>query len=225
MATIAEKQEKILQELASALNITDHEKALKQIRTREATNQQFQRIRTTLGQLKSGGLAGVDVPILAENREISGWRSVTKPDKLNEVITQHNRNHLHQAPPTPLGHGKGYGFFHGEGRHETAKQVLDGQLEWTHPVAEVNAYIKNLQQAFDEASKKEKIEKINAIVTAGEFRHYFKKKNKAPNPPLPAGTSVIIRQYWGVTNWWKWLWRCSTLDWPLDLRYKDGNRP
>ena len=38
MATIAEKWEKFLQELESASNITDHEKALKQIRTQEATN-------------------------------------------------------------------------------------------------------------------------------------------------------------------------------------------
>ena len=118
MATIAEKQEKILQELASALNITDHEKALKQIRTQEATNQQFRRICTTLGRLKSGRLAGVDIFILAENREIYGWISVTKPDKLNKVITQRNRNHLHQASPTPLGHGERYELFHGEGRHE-----------------------------------------------------------------------------------------------------------
>ena len=121
MATIAEKQEKFLQELASASNITDHEKSLKQIRTREATNRQFRRICTTLGWLKSGDLVGVDRLILAENGEISGWRSVTKPDELNKVITQRNRNNLHQASPTPLGHGKGYELFHGKGRHKTAR--------------------------------------------------------------------------------------------------------
>ena len=87
MAKIVEKRKQFLQELVSASDVTDHEKALKQIWTQEATNRQIRRIRTTLGWLKSGGLAGVDVPILAENGEISGWQSVTKPDKLNKVIT------------------------------------------------------------------------------------------------------------------------------------------
>ena len=126
MANIVENCTKFMKELARNTNCTDHEKALKQIRTREASKRQFQRICTTLGCLKLGGLAGVDVPILADNREITGWRSVTEPNKLNEVITQRNRRHLHQAAPMPLGHGEGYELFHGEDRHKTARQVLEG---------------------------------------------------------------------------------------------------
>ena len=56
-------------------------------------------------------------------------------------------------------------------------------------MAEVNAYIKNLQRAFDKTSQKEKIEKINAIVTAGEFRHYLKKK-KESTESSPSGRHI-----------------------------------
>ena len=114
MGTIVKKREEHLQELAQSTNCADHERALKQIKTREASKRQFRRIRTTLGRLKSGGLAGVDVPILSDDRDITGWQSVTAPEELNKVITERNRRHLHQAAPTPIGHGMGYGLFHGQ---------------------------------------------------------------------------------------------------------------
>ena len=102
-----------------------------------------------------------------DNREITAWQSVTAPDELNEAITQRNRRHLHQAAPTPEGHGKGYNLFHGQDRHDTARKVLEGQLEWTHPVEEVNEYIDNLQRAFDADKLQDKVKLINAVVTAG----------------------------------------------------------
>ena len=98
MAKIVEKRENYLQELARSTDCTDQEKVLEQIRNRKASKHQSRRIGTTLGRLKSGGLAGVDVPILADNGEITGWQSVTEPDKL-KVVTQRNRRHLHQAAP------------------------------------------------------------------------------------------------------------------------------
>ena len=107
MATIVQKREEHLQELTQSTNCSNHERSLKQIKTREASKRQFRRIRTTLGRLKSGGLAGVDVPIILEDGEIAGWQSVTAPEELNEVITERNRQHLHQAAPTPMGHGMG----------------------------------------------------------------------------------------------------------------------
>ena len=107
MATIVKKRDKHLQELAQLTNCSDHERALQQIRTREASKRQFRRIRTTLRRLKSGVLAGVDVPILLDDGEIAGWQSFTAPEELNEVITERNRQHLHQAAPTPMGHGMG----------------------------------------------------------------------------------------------------------------------
>ena len=72
MAKNVKNQEEHVHELEQSTNCTDHKKALKQIRTREASKRQFQHIRTTLGGLKLGGLAGVDVPILSDNGEITG---------------------------------------------------------------------------------------------------------------------------------------------------------
>ena len=91
MATIVQNREEHLQDLAQSTNCSNHERALKQIKTREASKRQFCCIRTTLGRLKSGGLAGVDVPILLEDGEIAGWQSVTAPEELNKVITERNR--------------------------------------------------------------------------------------------------------------------------------------
>ena len=163
------KREKFLQELANETGITDQERAIRQIRSREASKCQFRRIRNTLSRLKSGGLAGVDVLVLSNDGEICGWRSITEPDELNVAITTRNLRHLHQAAPTPLGHGEGYELFHGSNRHETVQKVLNGELEWRHPVEEVNKFVANLRQGFDEEGLQEEAKKINAAVTVAEF--------------------------------------------------------
>ena len=108
-----------------------------------------------LGQLKSGGLASVDIPVLVENGEIKGWYLVTEPTESNKVITRRNLQHLHQATPTPLGHGEGYKLFHIKERHKTANNVLAGELKWKHPVEEVNVYIKNSKKSSNEEVLKE----------------------------------------------------------------------
>ena len=186
---IGKKREKHLRELAEQTGSGDTEKALKIIKSREATKRQFRRIRTTLGRLKSGGLAGVDVPVLGPAGEITGWRSVTEPEELHEVVTERNKRHLHQAAPTPLGHGEGYKLFHGEERHDTARKVLRGALEWRHPLPEVNKFIRNLRRNFNEETLKEEMEKINAPVTAAEFRYYFSKK-KESTESSPSGRHI-----------------------------------
>ena len=99
--------------------------------------------------MKTGGLAGVDIPHISADGEIRGWRSITEPEMLHEVITQQNLRHLHQAAPNPLGNGDGYNTFHGKDRHKTARKVLSGELEWRHPVEEVKKFIDNLRVAFD----------------------------------------------------------------------------
>ena len=64
--------------------------------------------------------------------------------------------------------------------------MLEGQLEWTHPVEEVNEYIDNLQKAFGADKLQDEVKLINAVVIAGEFRHYFKTKK---------------REYWVISLW------------------------
>ena len=54
--------------------------------------------------------------------------------------------------------------------------MLEGRLEWKHPVDEVSKYIENLQQDYDTDSLQEEIKHINAIITAAEFQVYFKNK-------------------------------------------------
>ena len=187
--TIVAKRDKFLQDLANESGISDQEKAIKQIRVREASKRQFRRIRTTLGRMSGGGLAGVDVPIFSHSGEISGWRSITEPEQLNEVITERNRRHLHQAAPTPMGNGEGYRLFHGEARHDTARKVLAGEMEWKHPIEEVNKFVENLRIAFDVRALEDEAARINKPVTAGEFRHYFKKKRECTESS-PSGRHI-----------------------------------
>lgn len=187
--TMVEKRDKYMQELANATGAPDREKAIRLIRSREATARQFRRIRNTLGRLRSGGLAGVDVPVVSAEGEIEGWRSVTGSEELHEVVTQRNLRHLNQAASTPMGSGEGYNKFHGDERHETARKVLSGEMDWQHPVEEVNKFIENLRLAFDKDHMQVEAKKINAPVTAGEFRHFFKGK-KESTESSPSGRHI-----------------------------------
>ena len=56
-----------------------------------------------------------------------------------------------------MGHSTGYDLFHGQDRHDTARKVLGGKLEWEHPMEEVNEYIDNLQRAFDADKLQEEV--------------------------------------------------------------------
>ena len=69
----------------------------------------------------------------------------------------------------PIGHGVGYNLFHREDRHGTAKKVLNGDLDWEHPMEEVNDFIKNLAISYNEEALAEESCCINAVITAKEF--------------------------------------------------------
>ena len=144
------KQEEFLAKLAKeTAGDKDQEKVIRQIKLREKSKRQFHRIRNTLNRLKSGGLAGMDVPVLNETGEIRGWRPITEPGELHDTVAERNRQHLNQASPTPFGHGPGYDLLHGDDRHTTAEKVLQGELEWHHPMEDVNNFIGNLAIAYD----------------------------------------------------------------------------
>ena len=186
---MVDRRNKFLQELANNSGVADQEKAVKAIKSREASKRQFRRIRNTLGRLNTGGLAGVDVPIVGEDDEITGWRSVTEVDELHDVVARQNWQHLHQAAPTPIGHGEGYNLFHGNDRHDTAKKVLDGKLDWRHPAEEVNRFVANMRQAYNDETLQHEADKTNALVTVAEFKSYFRKK-KESTESSPSGQHI-----------------------------------
>ena len=202
VAKAHEKHDEFLTEISKDLpGVLDQEKAIKQIKAREKSKRQFHRIQTTLNWLKSGGLEGVDVLVMGDNGELQGWRSVTNPSELHRTVTDRNRTHLNQAAPTPLGHGPGYQLFHGEDQHYTARKVLNGELDWQHPMEEVNDFINNLSRVYDKAALEEKTKLINASITVGEFCHYFKNKKRALNRPLWDDILAITKLCCMTTTW------------------------
>ena len=78
-----------------------------------------------------------------------------------------------------MGHGEGYNLFHVDGRHETARKVLNGTLEQKHPMEEINRYIDNLKKAHGAESLQEEDSKINAPITTAEFQCYFRRKQES----------------------------------------------
>ena len=96
---------------------------------------------------------------------------------------------MHQAAPTPMGHGEGYSLFHSQDQHDTARKVLEERLEWKHPMDEVNKYIDNLRRSFDKDKLQEEVKVINSVVTAGEFRNYFKTKTESTESS-PSGRHI-----------------------------------
>ena len=54
---------------------------------------------------------------------------------------------------------------------------------------EVNEYIDNLRRDFDADRLQDEVKQINTAVTAGEFRHYLKKKKKSTESS-PSGRHI-----------------------------------
>ena len=131
----------------------------------------------------------MDVPITGDAGEIKGWKSITDRATLHDTVVQRNLGHLHQAAPTPMGHGEGYNLFHGPEQHKTAEAVLNGSLTWEHPVAEVNEFIANMKVAFDPVSLEEERAKINEDITPESFRHYFRHKSESTESS-PSGRHI-----------------------------------
>ena len=84
-----QKCEEFLADLAKEASANaDQAKAVQQVKIREKSKRQFQRIRTTLSRLKLGSLAGVGIPILAEDGEVQGWKSITEPGELHNTVAE-----------------------------------------------------------------------------------------------------------------------------------------
>ena len=131
----------------------------------------------------------MDVPIHRADGTVEGWESITEPDDLHAKVMERNRHHLHQASPTPFGHGEGFDLLHGDNRHHVAEKILDGTLEWEHPMEEVNEWVQQLRRAFKEDELQAETEAINKPITVEEFRRYFKNKDESTKSS-PSGRHI-----------------------------------
>ena len=66
---------------------------------------------------------------------------------------------------------------------------MNGELEWKHPIKEVNEFIENLAIAYDKVALEKEQKTINAVITVGEFRQYFKNKNESTESS-PSGRHI-----------------------------------
>ena len=76
----------------------------------------------------------------------------------------------------PFGHGEGYQMLHGANRHKVSQGILDGNLEWEHPMQEVNNWVKQLQTAYNTETLATEAAEISKFATKEDFRKYFKDK-------------------------------------------------
>ena len=130
----------------------------------------------------------MDVPVLNETGEIRGWRLITEPGKMHAAVAERNRQHLNQASPTPFGHRPGNDLLHGDDRHTTAKKVLRGDLEWQHPMEDVNNFIDNLAIAYDQEALETESRRINAVITQANFVSISRTKKRTQNRHHLGGT-------------------------------------
>ena len=118
-------------------------------------------------------------PNLWRRGEIKEQRSITNINELHKVVAEHNLKHLHQASETPMSHGEGFELFHGPNQHDTAEAVLEGKMDWKHPIEEVNTYISNMKVAYGPEMLAEEVKMINKYVNREDFWFYFKHKDES----------------------------------------------
>ena len=127
----------------------------------------------------------MDIPVYDDDGNIQGWESVTADKELHQVVADRNKRHLNQAKPTPFRHGEGYDLLHGENRCQVTEDILAGELQWKHPMKEVNEWVDQLKTAYDADTHKDKAAEIDKPITNAEFRKYFKsKKESTESSPL-----------------------------------------
>ena len=111
-----------------------HLKALEQIKQKHRRKKQFLRIKSTLNRMKNSSLKRLEVPLVNDDGEITGWDVLCTKAAIHDQIVKRNHEHMNQASATPFGNGEGYDALHGPARQTAMDQIHQGDLKWNDPV-------------------------------------------------------------------------------------------
>ena len=174
-----QKRELRLQELLTVSQNESDEtrtKAILNIRKAEKQRRSWMRINRVCGKLKRG-VNTIHVP--KETNSGQEWDMLNSKTEMEEVIIDQNTLHLSKCEDTPFGGGELFQRIHNKTtRSESIKILLRGTSGWKHHMREVEEFIENLRQQYDEQMLKTRAQEIGEPVTYEEFRDYFAPKRE-----------------------------------------------
>ena len=135
------KREKFLDQLISEKDKEtqeSHMKVIEQIKQKHRRKKQFLCIKSTLNRIKNSSLKRLEVPLVDDDGEITGWDVLCTKAAIHDRIVKRNHEHMNQASATPFGNGEGYDVLHGPARQTVMDQIHRGDLKWNDPVEELN---------------------------------------------------------------------------------------
>ena len=175
-----QKRELRLQELLTVSQNESDEtrtKAILNIRKAEKQRRSWMRINRVCGKLKRG-VNTIHVP--KETNSGQEWDMLNSKTEMEEVIIDQNTSHLSKCEDTPFGGGELFQRIHNKTtRSESIKSLLQGTSGWKHHMREVEEFIENLRQQYDEHMLKTRAQEIGEPVTYEEFRDYFAPKRES----------------------------------------------
>ena len=146
-----------------------HKKALEQIKQKHQRKKQFLCIKSTLNRLKNSSLKRLEVPVVNEEGEITGWDVLCTKAAIHDQIVRQNHEHMNQASATPFGNGDGYDALHGPARQNVMDQIHNGELKWKDLVEEVNRWVDALQVTYDQENLADEVNQIGKAISVKEF--------------------------------------------------------
>ena len=166
------KREQFLDQLISEKDRTDqesHKKALEHIKQKHRRKKQFLCIKRTLNRLKNSSLKRLEVPVVNEEGETTGWDVLCTKAAIHDQIVRRNHKHMDQASATLFGSGDGYDALHGLAHKSVMDQIHKGDLKWKDPVEEVNRWVGELQAAYDGKNLIDEVNQIGKAISVDTF--------------------------------------------------------
>ena len=152
-------------------------KAIIELRKAEKRSRQQQRINRAAGKIKRG-VRTVYVP--DEKSDDGPWKMLSTKEEMEEAIIKQNVSHLEKAGETPFAHGEKYESLLNEfERDDVFEELLTGTSDWTHPVTEVEEWIKELKYQYDTETLKAEAKAVGNEMTYAEYRDHFRLKKEA----------------------------------------------
>lgn len=175
-----QQRELRLQELLTASQLESDEtrtRAIQNIRRAETQHKKWKRINRVCGKTKRG-VNTLHVP--KETTTGQEWDMISSKKEMEEKIIEQNKSHLSKSEGTPFGSGELFNLIHDKQKRGAAiESLLRGTSGWKHQMQEVEEFIEDLRQQYDEHTLHTKAAEIGNPVSYEEYRDFFKLKRES----------------------------------------------